>query len=122
VEEGVRNFNGRKFWEAHEAWETLWRKLEGNPRLYLQALIQTTAAFHLRKLGRLEAASKQARAAREKLRRSGGADCALGTVPVVVIDDLEEALEVLGEACDESQESAKEWLKWEKKLKARIKA
>jgi uncharacterized protein len=65
--EGARLFNEGKYWEAHEAWEAVWRELEGPPRIYLQGLIQASAAFHLLGIGRRDPAQRQARAAVEKL-------------------------------------------------------
>lgn len=44
---GVDLFNARYYWEAHEAWETLWRAtLRGSPEfLALKGLIQICAAL-----------------------------------------------------------------------------
>jgi predicted metal-dependent hydrolase len=44
--EGVENFNARKFWEAHESWETLWLQAESDLEQFLQGLIQIAAAYH----------------------------------------------------------------------------
>jgi uncharacterized protein len=44
--EGVHNFNSRKFWEAHESWETLWLAAESDLEQFLQGLIQVAAAYH----------------------------------------------------------------------------
>ena len=35
-----------EFFEAHEAWEELWLALDGEPRLFVQGLIQLAAACH----------------------------------------------------------------------------
>lgn len=44
---GVRLHNGGEHYEAHEAWETLWRDEEDDElRRFLQGLIQVTSAFH----------------------------------------------------------------------------
>ena len=44
---GVRLHNSGAFFEAHEAWEELWKaEVEVAPRRFLQGLIQVTAAFH----------------------------------------------------------------------------
>ncbi len=42
---GVALFNAQQFWEAHEAWEDLWRAEKGPRRRHLQGLIQLAAAF-----------------------------------------------------------------------------
>jgi uncharacterized protein len=46
VREGVRLFNRRKFFEAHEALEAVWLKSAGQDKLFLHGLIQVAAAFH----------------------------------------------------------------------------
>ena len=45
--EGVEFFNSGKFWEAHEAWEYIWREREEESRIFFQGIIQAAAAFHL---------------------------------------------------------------------------
>src|ERR1700753_2591048 len=44
--EGLQCYRSERFWHAHEHWEDVWRQLDGREKLFLQALIQTTAAFH----------------------------------------------------------------------------
>ena len=44
---GVELFNEGKFWDAHEAWEQVWREREEESRIFLQGIIQAAAAFHL---------------------------------------------------------------------------
>lgn len=44
--EGVRLFNTQRFFEAHEALETLWLKVSGDQKTFLHGLIQLAAAFH----------------------------------------------------------------------------
>lgn len=46
AKEGIRLFNGRKFFEAHEVLETVWLKAEGDDKIFLHGLIQVAAAFH----------------------------------------------------------------------------
>ena len=43
IEEGIRLFNDRYFFEAHEVLEGVWREEHGEPRLFLQGLIQIGA-------------------------------------------------------------------------------
>ena len=42
----VAHWNARRFFEAHEDWETLWNDAEGRYREWLQGLIQFAAGFH----------------------------------------------------------------------------
>jgi hypothetical protein len=49
-ERGLTLFNSGKFWEAHEAWETIWLAHPEDGRFFIQGLIQLAAAYH--QLGR----------------------------------------------------------------------
>ncbi len=44
--EGLHCYRNREFWAAHEHWESVWLGLKEPEKNFLQALIQTTAAFH----------------------------------------------------------------------------
>jgi predicted metal-dependent hydrolase len=44
--EGLRCYQNEEFFLAHEHWESIWLKCEEPEKTFLQALIQTTAAFH----------------------------------------------------------------------------
>jgi uncharacterized protein len=44
--EGLGCYQRAEFFEAHEHWEFVWLKLNEPEKSFLQALIQTTAAFH----------------------------------------------------------------------------
>src|SRR3989338_3258784 len=46
-EKGRSLFNEGKFWEAHEAWEDVWKEREEEGRIFFQGIIQAAAAFHL---------------------------------------------------------------------------
>jgi FMN phosphatase YigB (HAD superfamily) len=41
---GLVEFRARRFFEAHEEWELLWKDSEGDDKLFLQGLIQLAAA------------------------------------------------------------------------------
>jgi hypothetical protein len=44
--EGLGCYRSEEFFLAHEHWESVWLGLDGPEKSFLQALIQTTAAFH----------------------------------------------------------------------------
>jgi uncharacterized protein len=44
--EGLRCYRAEEFFLAHEHWEGVWLKAQEPEKTFLQALIQTTAAFH----------------------------------------------------------------------------
>lgn len=50
--EGVRSFNEKNYWQAHEHWEQGWKGLPPRQKHYVQGLIQAAAVFHLLSLGR----------------------------------------------------------------------
>ena len=43
--EGIDLFNRGQFWHAHEAWEARWLSSSGQPRQFIQGLIQVAAAL-----------------------------------------------------------------------------
>lgn len=43
---GLRCYRNQEFFEAHESWEAVWLRSAEPEKTFLQALIQTTAAFH----------------------------------------------------------------------------
>ncbi len=43
---GIRYFNRHEFFEAHEAWEDVWRDCDPEPRRFYQGLIQAAVALH----------------------------------------------------------------------------
>lgn len=45
-ETGINFFNSERYFEAHEAWEDLWRQTSGPRRLFYQGLIQSAAGMH----------------------------------------------------------------------------
>ncbi len=56
--EGLRCYRSQEFFLAHEHWEAIWLKSQEPEKTFLQALIQTTAAFyHLQRRNFLGASS-----------------------------------------------------------------
>lgn len=46
LREGIFFFNSGRYFEAHEAWEDLWRPARGPLRLYYQGLVQAAVGMH----------------------------------------------------------------------------
>lgn len=44
--QGLRDYNAARFFEAHEAWESVWLHAPQPEKTFLQGLIQVTVAFH----------------------------------------------------------------------------
>lgn len=68
IADGVRLFNERYFFEAHEVLEGAWREERGESRLFLQGLIQICAAYHHYQNGNLVGAATLLHRGADKLR------------------------------------------------------
>ncbi len=44
--EGVRMFNNREFWEAHEMWDQLRQNYDGETKLFAEGFTQMASAYH----------------------------------------------------------------------------
>lgn len=44
--DGLQCYRSQEFFSAHEHWESVWLKCQEPEKSFLQALIQTAAAFH----------------------------------------------------------------------------
>jgi len=91
--EGLRCYRNEEFWQAHEHWESVWMRLEGPEKSFLQALIQTTAAFHHRQRGNRVGATSLLRRA---LRRIEVCPATFGGINAALLrDDVRDWLRVL---------------------------
>jgi predicted metal-dependent hydrolase len=55
-EEGIDLFNEGRFFECHEAWEEIWKRSDGDVKLFYQGLIQAAVAILHAQRGNLEGA------------------------------------------------------------------
>jgi len=69
IRDGLRLFNERYFFEAHEALEEVWHKEHGEPRLFLQGLIQICAGFHHFQNGNARGAADLLQRGSDKMRK-----------------------------------------------------
>ena len=68
-ERGLKHFNSREFFEAHEVWEEVWL-VEAEPeKTFLQGIIQIAAAFHHYRRGNTDGAETLLAAGIVKLTR-----------------------------------------------------
>jgi uncharacterized protein len=102
--EGLRLYNSGEYFEAHEAWETVWLAATEPQRTFLQALIQVTAAFeHLKRNDNRLGASRLLSAA---LRRLGPYEPSFGNMDVDLLRaDIRDRLDSL--AADETPPPAR---------------
>src|SRR2546427_12740985 len=69
IQEAIRLFNETYFFEAHEVLEEVWRQEHGEPRLFLQGLIQVCAGYHHFQNGNLVGAIPLLQRGADKMRR-----------------------------------------------------
>ena len=55
-EQGIELFNEGRFFECHEAWEEIWKRSDGELKLFYQGLIQAAVAILHAQRGNLEGA------------------------------------------------------------------
>ncbi len=85
---GIRHFNAREFYDAHEVWEDVWRESHGMEKRFLQGLIQAAVALHHHSTGNVVGACSLMERARRNL---AGCPAEFGGIR------LEELLVALGE-------------------------
>ena len=69
IRDGLRLFNERYFFEAHEVLEDVWHRDRGPSRLFLQGLIQLCAGFHHYQNGNPRGAAELLQRGSDKMRR-----------------------------------------------------
>lgn len=69
IRDGLRLFNERYFFEAHEVLEDVWHREHGEPRLFLQGLIQICAGFHHFQNGNPRGAAELLQRGTDKMRK-----------------------------------------------------
>ena len=68
-EQGIDLFNEGRFFECHEAWEEIWKRSDGELKLYYQGLIQAAVAILHAQRGNLEGARSLYQKASTKLEK-----------------------------------------------------
>ena len=92
LEQGLHEFNRGEYWLAHEAWEGVWKTLDGLEKTYLQALIQACGAFHHLKNNRVGPTKTLSKSAHDKLKAVESEQGICNIVPRVEIPGLKEKL------------------------------
>ncbi len=64
---GIQLFNDRRFYDAHEIWEDVWRESNGPEKKFLQGLIQAAVALHHHSTGNSVGACSLLERARKNL-------------------------------------------------------
>ncbi len=66
-EQGIDLFNQGRYFECHEAWEEIWKRSDGEVKLFYQGLIQAAVAILHAQRGNIAGARSLYEKAREKL-------------------------------------------------------
>ena len=91
--EGLRCYQEGEFFAAHEAWEGVWLEAQEPEKMFLQGLIQVTAAFHHFDRNNLQGTALLLRAALGRLERYPA--CFGGISVVLLCNDIREWLQAL---------------------------
>jgi predicted metal-dependent hydrolase len=90
--EGLKHYRAGEFFAAHESWEGLWLAAQEPEKMFLQGLIQVTAAFHHLQRNNSQGASRLFERALVRLERY---PAGFGSVSVLLCDDIREWLSAL---------------------------
>lgn len=91
LSDGINFFNAGRYFEAHEAWEDLWRPTRGPLRLYYQGLVQAAVGMEHRKRGNWNGARAQLTKALAKLEQYPSPFCQIDNAKLIA--DLRGVLE-----------------------------
>jgi len=91
LDKGINFFNAGDYFEAHEAWEDLWRGTRGPLRLFYQGLVQAAVGLHHLSKGNLNGGRAQLTKSITKLAEYPSHFCQIDNEKLVT--DLRTALE-----------------------------
>ena len=91
LREGIIFFNAGRYFEAHEAWEDLWRPTRGPLRLYYQGLVQAAVGMHHLGHGNRNGGHAQLTKSLAKLEQYPAAFCQIDNAQLIA--DLRRVLE-----------------------------
>ena len=88
--DGINFFNSGRYFEAHEAWEDLWRETRGPLRLFYQGLVKAAVGFHHLSQGNLNGARAQLTKCLQKLEQYPSVFCQMDNTKLV--EDIRSAV------------------------------
>jgi predicted metal-dependent hydrolase len=91
LEVGINFFNAGRYFEAHEAWEDLWRETGGPLRLFYQGLVQAAVGMHHLSKGNVNGACAQIGKSLDKLRQYPPTFCGVNNSKLIA--DLQVVLQ-----------------------------
>jgi uncharacterized protein len=93
LQAGIIFFNAGRYFDAHEAWEEMWRRTRGPLRLYYQGLVQAAVGMHHLGRGNRNGGQAQLAKALAKLEQYPDRFCGLENGKLVL--DLKRTLQDL---------------------------
>jgi predicted metal-dependent hydrolase len=100
LQDGIFFFNDGRYFEAHEAWEDLWRPARGPLRLFYQGLVQAAVGMHHLGHGNVNGARAQLGKSLSKLEQYPALFCQIDNLKL--IEGLRGVLESLEDGCEHS--------------------
>jgi predicted metal-dependent hydrolase len=91
--EGLRLYDAGEYFAAHEAWEDVWLRAQEPEKMFLQGLIQVTAAFHHLQRNNPQGTAQLLQAALGRLERYPARF--IGISVASLCDDIRECLRAL---------------------------
>lgn len=91
LDRGIVLFNEKRYFEAHEVWEDLWRGAHGEIRAYYQGLVQVAVGLHHMSHGNLSGGRRVLERGLQKLLDGPGASCGLDNT--LLMNDIRRTLE-----------------------------
>jgi uncharacterized protein len=91
LQQGINFFNAGRYFEAHEAWEDMWRETRGPLRFFYQGLVQAAVGLHHLSRGNLNGSMAQLRKSISKLEQYPGEFCRVDNRKLTA--DLQKILE-----------------------------
>jgi len=84
LQDGIIFFNLGQYFEAHEAWEDLWRKTQGPLRFFYQGLVQAAVGLHHLNKGNLNGSMAQLRKSISKLEQYPDRFCRIDNRKLII--------------------------------------
>jgi predicted metal-dependent hydrolase len=83
LQQGIFFFNQGRYFEAHEAWEDMWRSSGGPLRWFYQGLVQAAVGMHHLAQGNRNGATAQLEKALSKLENYPGQFCGINNEKLI---------------------------------------
>ena len=83
LKDGIIFFNAGRYFDAHEAWEDMWRSTRGPLRLFYQGLVHAAVGLHHLQRGNLRGAAAQLQKSISKLQQYPDGFCGIDNAKLI---------------------------------------